>query len=126
MEHVHLDMLGKDAERHLDRAGRAGRVEQRAEYGLADLAVTLAGERRLGQAAPDEIAYVRDRRRPRGEDLREHDDGHYLDRVVAGSLGGLSQRSLPQPPAASSATPGRFPSAVPRHCLCSTKNAAAS
>jgi hypothetical protein len=61
MEHVHLDVLGKDAERHLDRAGGPGRVEQRAEHGLADLAVARGGQRRLGQAAPDEIAYVGDR-----------------------------------------------------------------
>ena len=56
VQDVHLDVLGEDAERDLDRAGRPGRVEQGAEDGLADLPVALLGERRLGQAAADEVA----------------------------------------------------------------------
>ena len=45
VQHVYLDVLREDAERHLDGPGGPGRVEQRPEHGLADLAVALVGER---------------------------------------------------------------------------------
>jgi hypothetical protein len=38
-------VLGEDPEGDLDVAGRPGGVEQRTEYGLADLAGALFGQR---------------------------------------------------------------------------------
>ena len=62
----------------------------------ADLAVVLLRQRRLGQAAADEVPDVRDGRRPRGERLRQHHDGHHLD-AVADHVGRLVHRHPPVP-----------------------------
>jgi hypothetical protein len=70
VQDVDLDVLREDAEGDVDRPGRASRVEQRAEDGIADLFDALFGERRLGEAAPDKVAYVRNRGGTGRENLR--------------------------------------------------------
>ena len=70
VQDVDLDVLGEDAERDVDRAGWPRGVQQRPEHGLADLPSALFGQRRLGQAVPDEVPDIRDRRWPGREDLR--------------------------------------------------------
>ncbi len=97
MQHVNLDVLGEDAEGHLDRAGRPRGVEQRAEHRLADLPGAFLVERGLGEAVPDEIADIGNGRWAGREDLREDDDRNDLNRVRAGTVEGLSHRSLPHP-----------------------------
>ena len=84
VQDVHLDVLGEDAERDLDRAGRPGRVEQGAEDGLADLPVALLRQRRLGQAATDEVADLGDPGRAGRERLGQHHHRDDLDRPVPG------------------------------------------
>src|SRR6201994_4655394 len=61
VQHVDLDVLREDAKRDLDGSRRPGRVEQGAEHRLSDLPVALFGQRRLGQAAADEIPDVGNR-----------------------------------------------------------------
>ena len=79
-----------------------GRVEQRPEHRLADLPGALLGQRRLGQAAADEVPDIRDGRRPGGENLGKHNDRDDLDRVppgpLRGSATGLSLRQIPVQP----------------------------
>ena len=82
VQHVDLDMLREDAERDLDRTGRPGRVQQGAEHGLADLPVALLGQRRFRQAAPDEVADLRDPGWPGREGLRQNHHGDDLDRPI--------------------------------------------
>ena len=101
VQDVHLDVLGEDAERDLDRAGRPGRVEQGAEDGLADLPGALLGQRRLGQAAADEVADVGNPGGAGGEDLGQHHDRDDLDRASS------SRPWLRSGTAVSLAQPGR-------------------
>ncbi len=96
MQDVHLDVLREDTERDLDGPGRPSGVEQRAEDGIPDRTVALLRQRRLGQAAADEIADVGYRRGARGKYLEENDDRHDLDRVPTGTVNGLSHRISPQ------------------------------
>jgi hypothetical protein len=81
VQDVDLDVLREDAERDVDGPGGPCGIQQRPEHRLADLPDPLVGERRLSEAAPDEVPDLRDRRRARREDLRQHHDRDYLNVV---------------------------------------------
>ena len=87
VQHVHLDVLGEDPEGDLDRPGRPGGVEQGAEHGLTDPAGALLVQRRLGEAAADEVTDLRDPGRPGRKGLGQHHHGDDLDRPVPVSVG---------------------------------------
>ena len=73
--------------------------EQGAEHRLADLAVALLGERRLGQAAADEVADLGNPGGAGGERLGQHHHRDDLDRPIPLAVVPVWHRlSLPRKP----------------------------
>src|SRR5215470_13268766 len=106
VQDVDLNLLGEDSKRHLDRAGRAGRVEQSPKDDLAYLAVVLVGQRRVREALLDELPDFGNRGWAGRKRLRKHDDGENLDRLSWRLLGTGHRTTSPVPSSVPAVTPG--------------------